>query len=59
LETDWPDDLSAWLYRVLPPGEAEPIRVFNSAEAALAFLALGNWARFNLTKARNARSTVS
>jgi hypothetical protein len=52
----WPDNLSTW---VTPPGEVEPIRVFDSAEAAMRFLALRYRARFNLIKARNARSTVS
>src|SRR6266550_8555753 len=39
--SEWPDRLSGW---VLPPpsaravGEVEPVRVFNSAEAAMAFL---------------------
>ena len=32
----WPDRLSEW---TLPPGEVEPVRVFESAEAAMAFLA--------------------
>jgi hypothetical protein len=38
----WPDDLSDW---ALPPagarsaGNSEPVRVFDTAEAALAFLA--------------------
>jgi len=38
----WPDRLSEW---TLPPpaawaaGDAEPVRVFDTAEAALAFLA--------------------
>ena len=32
-----PDNLSAW---VTPPGEVEPIRVFDTAEAAMRFLAL-------------------
>lgn len=30
-----PDSLSEW---TMPPGEAEPIRCFESAEAAMAFL---------------------
>jgi hypothetical protein len=30
-----PDRLSDW---TVPPGEIEPVRVFESAEAALAFL---------------------
>jgi len=39
---NWPDRLSGW---TLPPpiaravGEVEPVRVFESAEAAMAFLA--------------------
>jgi hypothetical protein len=39
---DWPDRLSGW---TLPPpsaravGEVEPVRVFESAEAAMAYLA--------------------
>jgi hypothetical protein len=39
---DWPDQLSGW---TLPPpaaqaaGEVEPVRVFETAEAAMAFLA--------------------
>ena len=32
----WPDKLTGWL---LPPGEVEPVRVFESAEAAMMFLA--------------------
>ena len=32
----WPDRLSEW---TLLPGEVEPVRVFESAEAAMAFLA--------------------
>jgi hypothetical protein len=31
-----PDDLSGWAW---PPGEAEPVRCFATAEEALAFLA--------------------
>ena len=40
---NWPDRLSGW---TLPPpsarvvGEREPVRVFESADAAMAFLAL-------------------
>jgi len=40
---NWPDHLSGW---TLPPpraravGEVEPVRVFESAEAAMAFLRL-------------------
>jgi hypothetical protein len=33
---DRADDLSEW---VIPPGEVEPIRVFDTAEAAMMFLA--------------------
>jgi hypothetical protein len=35
----WPDTLSGW---VIPPGGVEPIRVFDTAEAAMAFLARWN-----------------
>jgi hypothetical protein len=41
MQIEWPDNLSAW---TLPPptalaaGEMEPIRAFDSAEAAMAFL---------------------
>ena len=41
--SEWPDRLSGW---TLPPpsaravGEVEPVRVFESAEAAMAFMAL-------------------
>ena len=39
--SEWPDRLSGWT--LLPPsaravGEVEPVRVFESAEAAMAFL---------------------
>jgi hypothetical protein len=42
IDQPWPDTLSEW---TLPPpaahaGEMEPIRVFETAEAALAFLSL-------------------
>jgi hypothetical protein len=38
-EARWPDTLSAW---VMPPGEVEPVRAFDSAEATMMFLARWN-----------------
>ena len=35
MQDRWPDNLSDW---TLSPGETEPVRSFDTAEAALAFL---------------------
>jgi hypothetical protein len=40
MNQSWPDTLSDWTLAppVVPEGEGEPVRVFETAEAALAFL---------------------